>query len=81
MSTVVVESLEVSGNGDAGVLLMVRNAGMQGKEFLYSPWVLEADLAPLLLPGGPMGLLDQMIAARREINWMCSIRRARMAAP
>jgi len=36
---------------------------MQGEEFLCSPWIFEANLAPLLLSGGPVGLFNQIIAA------------------
>ncbi|GGR36702.1 hypothetical protein GCM10008957_52950 [Deinococcus ruber] len=41
---------------------------MQGEEFLRSPLILEADLASLLLPGGTMGLFDEVIAARSRGN-------------
>jgi len=55
-------------DGGAGVLLKVRNAGLQGQEFLGSSLVLEADLASFLLPCGTMGLLNQIVAARRGDN-------------
>jgi len=45
------------------VLLKVRNADMQGEEFLYSSWFFKAQLASFLLPGGPMGLFNQILAA------------------
>lgn len=41
---------------------------MQGEEFLCSPSVLEADLVSFLLPGGTMGLFDEVIAARSRDN-------------
>jgi len=45
VGTVLVQSSEVGGNRSAGVLLKVRNAGMQGEEFLRPAGVLESDLA------------------------------------
>jgi len=45
------------------VLLKVRNPGMQGNEFLRPVWVLEANLAPLLLPCRPMRLFNQVVVA------------------
>jgi len=48
------------------VLLKVRNAGMQGQEFLRSAGIFESDLASFLLPGRAMGLLNQIVAARRR---------------
>jgi len=64
VGTVLVQSPEVDGNGGSGVLLKVRNAGMQGKEFLRSAGVFEFDPASFLLPGGPMRLFNQVIAPR-----------------
>jgi len=63
VSTVLVQSSEVGGNGGLGVLLKVRNAGIQGEEFLRPAEVFESDLASFLLSGGPMGLLDEIITA------------------
>ena len=51
--------------GGAGVLMKVRNAGMQGQKFLCPSWFFEAQLAVLLFPGRAMGLFNQVIAARR----------------
>jgi len=53
----------VGRNGRAGVLLKIRNAGMQGQELLRPAGILKADLASFLLPGGPMGLFDQVVTA------------------
>jgi len=58
MGTVLVRSSEVSGNGRTGLLVKIRNAGMQGQEFLRSLWILKANLAPFLLSGRPMEVLD-----------------------
>jgi len=62
---VLVRSAEVGGDGGSGVRVKVRNAGMQGEEFLCSPLVLEADLASFLLPCETKGLLDEVVAACR----------------
>ena len=63
MGTVLVRSSEVGGNGSAGMLVKVRDAGMQGQEFLRSEGIFEADLTLLLLSGGPMRLFDQVVTA------------------
>ena len=63
MGTVLVRSSEVSGNSGASVMVEVRDAGMQGQEFLRPVGILEANLTPLLLSGGPMRLFDQVITA------------------
>ena len=55
MGTVLIHPSEVGGNGGTSVLLKIRDAGMQGQEFLRPAEILEADLAPFLLPIGPMG--------------------------
>ncbi|GGO40935.1 hypothetical protein HNQ08_005361 [Deinococcus humi] len=53
----------MGGNGDAGVLVEVRSAGMQGQKFLCPVEVLEAELTPFLIPGGPVGLFNEIVAA------------------
>ena len=63
MGTVLMPPPVVGGNGHTRVLLKIRNLGMQGQEFLRPAGILAADLATFLLPGGPMGLLDQGVAA------------------
>ena len=63
---VLVRSSEEGRDCGTGVLLKVRNAGMQGQKLLCSPLVLEADLASFLLPCGAMGLLNQIVAVRRR---------------
>ena len=54
-----------SGDSSAGVLVKVRNAGMQGQNFLCLPWFLETQLTLLLFPGLAVGLFNQVIAASR----------------
>ena len=61
---VLVRSSEVGGDSGSGVLLKVRNAGMQGQEFLCSLLALEADLTSFLLSSGAMRLFDHIGAAR-----------------
>ena len=63
MGTVLVRSSEVGGNGSASMLVKVRDAGMQGQEFLRSAGILEANLTPLLLSCGPMRLFDQVVTS------------------
>ena len=45
------------------MLLKIRDAGMQGQKFLRPAGILEADLAPFLLPSGPTGLFNQIVTA------------------
>jgi hypothetical protein len=66
VGTVLIRSLEVSGNGGAGRLLQVSDAGMEGQEFLRPSRIFEAGLTSFLLSGGTVGLEDEVIAARRR---------------
>jgi len=57
------------------MLLKIRDAGMQGQELLRPAGILKADLASFLLPGGPMGLFDQVVTAggRDNLNMLHSV--------
>ena len=47
-------SSDCGGYGGSGVLVEVRDSGVQGEEFLSPASSLEALLASFLLPGGTM---------------------------
>ena len=53
------------GDSGSGVLVKVRNAGMQGQKFLCPSWFLEAQLTSLLFPGRAVRLFNQVVAACR----------------
>ena len=53
------------GDSGAGVLVEIRNAGLQGQKFLRSLWFLKSHLTSLLFPGRAVGLFNQVVATRR----------------
>ena len=59
-------SSEGGGDGGSGVLVKVRDSGVQGKELLSPSSSLEAQLASLLPPGGTVRLLNQVVTACRR---------------
>ena len=55
----------MGGDRGAGVLVEIRNASMQGQNFLCSSRFVEPQLTSLTFPARALGLFHQVVAARR----------------